>query len=81
MGVESRRWREPPPGGAGALASLSVTAWIIIACVAVFVVDGFLPPRMVPLSGETCEPASLNATACGKNSCSQSTPPTANSGP
>ncbi len=49
MGVESRRWREPPPGGAGALASLSVTAWIIIACVAVFVVDGFLPPRMVPL--------------------------------
>jgi membrane associated rhomboid family serine protease len=49
MGVESRRWREPPTGGAGALASLSVTAWIIIACVAVFVVDGFLPPRMVPL--------------------------------
>ncbi|MDI9410280.1 MAG: hypothetical protein QM519_01955, partial [Bacteroidia bacterium] len=49
MGVESRRWREPQQGGAGGLASLSVTAWIIIACVAVFVVDGFLPPRMVPL--------------------------------
>ncbi len=49
MGVESRRWREPQQGGTGALASLSVTAWIIIACVAVFVVDGFLPPRMVPL--------------------------------
>ena len=49
MGVESRRWRDPQQGGAGALASLSVTAWIIIACVAVFAVDGFLPPRMVPL--------------------------------
>ncbi|MEY4534695.1 MAG: hypothetical protein RLZZ246_1013 [Planctomycetota bacterium] len=34
----------------GALATLSVTAWIIVACVAVFVVDGFLPPRMVPLA-------------------------------
>ena len=34
----------------GALANLSVTAWIIIACVAVFVVDGFLPPRMVRLA-------------------------------
>ena len=54
MGVESRQWREPPAipreGGAGGLANLSVTAWIIIACVAVFVVDGFLPPRMVPLA-------------------------------
>jgi hypothetical protein len=52
MGVESRRWRDPaePRGGMGALATLSVTTWIIIACVAVFVVDGFLPPRMVPLA-------------------------------
>jgi membrane associated rhomboid family serine protease len=54
MGVESRQWREPPAipreGGAGGLANLSVTAWIIIACVAVFVVDGFLPPRMVRLA-------------------------------
>jgi len=49
MGVESRRWREPGQGGLGALSSLSATAWIIIACVAVFVVDGFLPARMVPL--------------------------------
>jgi membrane associated rhomboid family serine protease len=58
MGIYDRdyiRKRPPPAGGyggggtAGGLSSLkawSVNTWLILACVAVFVIDGFLPPRL-----------------------------------
>ncbi len=54
MGVDGRRWggsAPPPPlsrftGGAG---NISVTAWIIIVCTAIFMIDGFLPTRWVAM--------------------------------
>lgn len=53
MGIYDRdyiRRRSDAPRGASPLAGLrmwSVTTWLIVICVAVYVVDGFLPPRPV----------------------------------
>ena len=38
-------WRRPPAGN----RFFTVNTWIIVICVAIFVLDGFLPARLVPL--------------------------------
>lgn len=51
--------RSPLVGGANAIQRLrffSVNTWIIIACVAVFVVDGFLPWQAVPMGPPILQP-------------------------
>ncbi|MHC5114742.1 MAG: rhomboid family intramembrane serine protease [Planctomycetota bacterium] len=57
MGIHDRHYvrdREPPRGGGGgpvrAMRMWSVNTWLIVICVAVFVIDGFLPLRWVPMA-------------------------------
>src|SRR5882724_5178574 len=55
MGLNDRHYVRDVPlergtrarGGIAAMGMWSVNTWIIAICVAVFVVDGFLPPRDV----------------------------------
>ena len=60
MGIYDRDYyRDRPPEGLARgqlqrwrakdlLHMWSVTTWLIVICVGVFVIDGFLPPRVVP---------------------------------
>jgi membrane associated rhomboid family serine protease len=41
------RTNRPTTSRIGALRMLSVNTWLIVICVGVFVIDGFLPPRLV----------------------------------
>ena len=58
MGFADRDYvrNAPPPGrgggvgGRGGWRTWSVTTWIMIICIGVFVIDGFLPGRYVPMS-------------------------------
>jgi membrane associated rhomboid family serine protease len=55
MGIYDRDYirRQPPPGGPSsdgglrAMRMWSINTWLIVICVAVFVIDGFLPHRWV----------------------------------
>ncbi|MHC4415310.1 MAG: rhomboid family intramembrane serine protease [Planctomycetota bacterium] len=59
MGIYDRDYiRQSPPapgrygrGGLSAIRMWSVNTWIIVACIAVYVIDGFLPMRLVEMSG------------------------------
>lgn len=54
MGIADRHYvrDQPPPRGTGgaisALKTFSVTTWLIIVCVAIFVIDGTMTPVLVP---------------------------------
>lgn len=54
MGLYDRHYYrdQQSPGmarsGLSGLRMVSVNTWLIVICVAVFVIDGFLPPRVVP---------------------------------
>jgi len=77
MGIYDRDYirREPPPGGGFARRGLptvgmwSVNTWLILICVAVFVVDGFTPERWVqvrePYVFATVEGVPETAVAAG----------------
>jgi membrane associated rhomboid family serine protease len=60
MGIYDRDYirREPPPGagrgrgGPLAVRMWSVNTWLIVICVAVYVLDGFLPPQLVLMNSE-----------------------------
>ncbi len=64
MGIYDRDYirRAPPPGrtyGRGGLAAMrmwSANTWLIVICVGVFVIDGFLPGRWHPIYVEPIEP-------------------------
>jgi membrane associated rhomboid family serine protease len=57
MGIHDRHYireRSSQPGGLGGVGlggmrAWSVNTWLIVICIAVFMVDGFLPPRTVPM--------------------------------
>lgn len=60
MGIHDRDYiREQRPGGGmmggrggaggfGGIRALSVNTWLILACVGIFIIDGFLPPQLEP---------------------------------
>ncbi|MHC4947818.1 MAG: rhomboid family intramembrane serine protease [Planctomycetota bacterium] len=63
MGIYDRDYirRQAPPGrgvpGVARMRMWSANTWIIIACIAVFVVDDFLPAGWVPMRTEVTVPA------------------------
>jgi membrane associated rhomboid family serine protease len=67
MGIHDRDYirNQPPPGGGpgrGFLSGMrmwSVNTWLIVICVAVFFIDGFLPPQL-HLIGTTLDPRFQN---------------------
>ena len=70
MGIYDRDYirRAPRPsgppgrGGLAAVRTWSLNTWIIVICVAVFVIDGFLPHRWVPIATQSLiEPDDLAA--------------------
>jgi membrane associated rhomboid family serine protease len=62
MGIYDRDYiRRAPPGpargaGLGGMRMWSVTTWIIVVCVLVYVVDGFLPYQLVKMRGPFLPP-------------------------
>lgn len=53
MGIHDRPYIRDVRGASGygrpSLRMFTVNTWLIVICVAVFVIDGFLPPRWVPI--------------------------------
>jgi membrane associated rhomboid family serine protease len=64
MGIDSRSWyrstpqETPPPWRAGGRSGwgFTVNTWLIVICVAIFVVDGFLPTRLMPIGEWMIDP-------------------------